>query len=80
MPLFWMEDVYLNDGKLKCAGADGILGVVASHGNSLGGSVGNVYRAIDRLKIGSYLQYRTDLGRRAEKLFRVLEKMSIEVG
>ena len=79
MPLFWMEDVLLKDGRLRCAGADGILGVVAARGNSLGGSVGNVYRAVDTLRVGSYLQYRTDLGRRAEKFLRGMDKLKIEV-
>jgi len=78
-PLFWMEDVYLNGGRLKCAGADGILGVIAARGNSLGGSVGNVYRGIDKLRIGAYLQYRTDLGRRSERFLKAMEKMGIEV-
>jgi len=79
MPLFWMEDVYLKGGRLRCAGADGIMGVVASRGNSLGGSVGNVYRTIDKLRIGAYLQYRTDLGRRAERFLKAMEKLKIEV-
>jgi len=79
MPLFWMEDVYLKEGKLKCTGSDGILGVIAARGNSLGGSVGNVYRTIDKLRVGAYLQYRTDLGRRAEKVLKAMEKMKVEV-
>jgi len=78
-PFFWMEDVYLNNGRLKCAGSDGILGVVAAKGNSLGGSVGRVYQAINKLRIGAYLQYRTDLGRRGEKFLKAMENLKMEV-
>ena len=79
-PLFWMEDVYLDkDGNLRCAGADGILGVVAARGNSLGGSVGNMYRAIDNLKIGSYIQYRTDGGKLCGKAIKQLNEWGISI-
>jgi len=79
-PLFWMEDVYNdNDGKLRCAGSDGILGVVAAKGNSIGGSIGNMYRAIDNLKIGSYIQYRTDGGKRCGKAIKQLDEWGVSI-
>jgi phosphoribosylamine--glycine ligase len=74
-PYFWAQDVYLNDGKLLCAGADGILGIVTGRGDSLGAAWGNVYHSIGKLKVASYLQYRTDGYKEAEKRFR-----SIKVG
>lgn len=76
---FWAEDIKKNGNRIECAGADGILGVVAARGNSLGGSVGNMYRAIDNLKIASTLQYRTDGGRRAERAINKLKKWKISV-
>lgn len=76
---FWLQDVYQNGTGLRCAGSDGIIGVAAARGNSLGGSVGNVYRFIDTLKVGAYLQYRTDGGRRAEKALKQLQEWKINV-
>jgi len=78
-PHFWGQDIKRNGKKIECAGADGILGVVAARGNSLGGSVGNMYRAIDKLKIASTLQYRTDSGKRAEKAINKLQKWGINI-
>ena len=78
-PHFWGQDIKQNDKKIECAGADGILGVVAARGNSLGGSVGNMYRAIDKLKIASTLQYRTDGGKRAERAINRLKKWKIPI-
>lgn len=56
-PLWWAQDVY--EG-LKCAGADGILGVVSARGKSLEEAWGRVYNAIKKVKVCSYPQYRTD--------------------
>ena len=74
-PNFWAEDVKQNGKRLECAGADGIVGVVAARGNSLGGSVGNMYRSIEKMRIASTPQYRTDGAKRAEKAMNRLQKM-----
>lgn len=58
-PLFWAQDVHDENG-LKCAGADGILGVVAARGKTLEEAWGRVYNAIKKVKVCSYVQYRTD--------------------
>jgi phosphoribosylamine-glycine ligase len=73
MPFFWAEDVRMNADKLQCAGADGILGVVTGRGASLGAAWGSVYRSIRKLKVCSYLQYRTDGFKQAEKRTRGLK-------
>ena len=65
-PMFWAQDVY-DEGGLKCAGADGILGVVAARGKSLEEAWGRVYNAIKKIKVCSYVQYRTDGLERARK-------------
>jgi len=78
-PYFWMEDVYKNGNGLACAGSDGVLGVVTGRGESLGESIGNVYRNIDRLKIGSYMQFRTDVGKKARRSIETLNEWGIEV-
>jgi len=59
-PFFWGQDVYLDAGKLKCAGADGILGVVTARDEQLEAAWGKVNSAVNKLKVCSYLQYRTD--------------------
>ena len=74
----WMQDVYFNGG-YKCAGSDGIIGVVAEKGNSIGGAWGGVYRETEKLKIGGYVQYRTDGPRRAEQRYLKLKKWGIDI-
>lgn len=76
----WMEDVYFDAGGLRCAGVDGVLGVVASYGKTLGEAVSRVYQNIGKLRISSCLQYRTDLGRRAEKAMKRLDEWGIDYG
>jgi len=78
-PQFWGEDVYLKDGKLACAGSDGIIGVMASRGNGLGNAWGNVYRELNGLKVGNYLQFRTDGLKRPEKAIRTLKEWRIDI-
>jgi len=65
-PKVWFQDVYDENG-LKCAGADGILGVVAARGKSLEEAWGRVYNTIKKIKVCSYAQYRTDGLDRARK-------------
>lgn len=71
-PMFWAQDVYDENG-LKCAGADGILGVVAARGKSLEEAWGRVYNAIKKVKVCSYVQYRTDGLKKAVKRFERLK-------
>ena len=79
MDNFFAEDVRQGDDGLECAGADGIIGVMAARGNSLGGSVGNMYRSLDTLKVAADRQYRTDGGKRAEKALKQFEKWGVNV-
>lgn len=79
-PQFWAEDVYVNEnGKLACAGSDGIIGVMTARGNSPGNSWGSVYRELSGLKVGNYLQFRTDGLKRAEKALRTLKEWGINI-
>lgn len=73
IPFFWGQDVWSDTGKIKCAGADGILGVVSAHDESLEAAWGKVYSAIGKLKVCSYLQYRTDGFPEARKRLKNLE-------
>lgn len=78
-PHFWAEDVLKNGEKIECAGADGILGVVTGYGSSVGTAADAVYRNIDKLKVASTLQYRTDLGERAERDLQRLKSWGVSV-
>jgi phosphoribosylamine--glycine ligase len=75
----WLEDVYQDGKEIKCAGSDGVVGVLARHGNTLGGSVKNVYKQAEEVKIAGYAQWRTDLGFRARNALKQLSDMNIVV-
>ena len=75
----WLQDVYQSDDGLVCTGCDGIIGVLAQHGWSISDSAKKVYRAAEKLKIGSYLQYRTDLGARCVDAMKTLKQWNIGV-
>jgi hypothetical protein len=76
---FWAQDVYQDGNDLKCAGADGILGVMAARGNSWGGSWGNVYRPLEKLRVGSYKQFRVDAASSLERRYNKLKKWGVSV-
>ena len=57
---FWAQDVYLDGDTLRCAGADGILGVVTGVGKTPAEAWGKVRHNINKLGVCSYVQYRTD--------------------
>lgn len=80
MPWFWAGDVKMMNNHLVCAGADGILGVVTGRGETLGKCVEDVYENIHKLKVGAYMQYRTDLHVRAQKLLNAFKTWGVEVG
>lgn len=61
IPFFWGQDIYMDpERNLKVAGADGIIGIVTARDENLEAVWGKVYSAIGKLKVCSYLQYRTD--------------------
>lgn len=73
---FWMEDVLMDD-RIRCAGADGILGVMTNRGDTPLEAWQNVYDDIKGLRVGAYLQFRTDGARRCEKLISAFQKKGI---
>ena len=79
-PWFWAQDVARDeDGRLCCAGADGILGIATGRGASVGEAVGQVYRHLKGMRVGAYLQYRLDGARRPERALETLAKWRIDV-
>ena len=79
-PWMWFEDVRKEkDGRLVCAGADGIVGVVTHVGKTVEEASNGVYAKIKRLKIAAKLQLRTDLGKRAQRQIPRLKEWGFEV-
>lgn len=72
-PFAWLQDVYLDGRQLKCAGADGILGIVVGRGAQLEEAWGRVYNALGKIKVCSYLQYRMDGYKDAKERIRSLK-------
>jgi len=72
-PFCWWQDIYSDAGKLKCAGADGILSVVTAKGEDLEQVWSRVYSAIDKLRVCSYLQYRVDAFKEHSKRLKELK-------
>ena len=57
----WWQDVLQDEKcKLRCAGADGIIGVMANHSGTLEGSIGGLYKKLKPLQIVGNIQYRTE--------------------
>lgn len=73
----WYQDVKLNDKILQCGGADGIISVVTGIGYSIGEAANNVYNTINELKIGNYVQYRTDMKDNALKAVKELGLLKV---
>lgn len=73
---FWAQDVYLDAGKLKCAGADGILGIVTARGENLEEAWGKLYHNINKLKICADMQYRVDGLKEARKRIQQLRNIA----
>jgi len=75
----WFEDVQMNGNGLECSGADGIIGVVAQAGGTIDEAVSKVYEQAGNIKIGTYRQYRSDLGERAKEAREKLSSWGLEV-
>lgn len=73
MPFFWAQDIYTDAGKIKCVGADGIMGVVTARDEKLEAAWSKVYSAIGKLKIAAPLQYRTDSFKEHSKRIKELK-------
>lgn len=79
-PWFWGQDVCRDqDGKLCCAGSDGILGVATGRGETVKEAAGEVYRHLRAMKVGAYLQYRLDGARRPERALETLKQWRVTV-
>src|SRR5208337_1836874 len=56
---FWLQDVYLDaDKKLRCGGADGIIGIMAKLADTPEDAINAVAKAVGSLKITGNIQHR----------------------
>ena len=77
---FWAEDIYCDDeGELRTAGTDGIIGVQIALGNSIESSSDAVLKAAKNLHIAASKQYRIDIKDRPLKVMEQMEKQGIEL-
>jgi len=72
-PFFWAQDIYSSGSGIKCAGSDGILGAVTAKAPTLQEAWGRLHNAIKKIKVCSYLQYRQDGLKEAEKRLKGLK-------
>lgn len=60
-PDFWWQDVMQGeDGKLRCAGADGMIGVLTSFDEDMEEAIKKNQAKVKKLKVSGNLQYRVD--------------------
>jgi phosphoribosylamine-glycine ligase len=76
----YLQDIYQDEnGDLRCAGADGNIGVMTATGDSLEDTTKQMYKNIDKLKIYSDYQYRTDHMASHTKRLKDLKALGINV-
>jgi len=75
--LLWGQDIKREDKEVKCAGNDGVLGVMASTGKSIEGGFGEIFKAIRRLNVDSPLQFRIDGAKESNKSYKKLKDWDI---
>jgi phosphoribosylamine-glycine ligase len=55
----WLQDVYLDETGLRCAGSDGFIGVQTGMGAGIEQSIDDLYKRLDKLEITGNTQWRT---------------------
>jgi hypothetical protein len=55
--MWWLDVLVDDEGKLRCAGADGLVGVMACYDRDREEAIRKVYRKIEKLQITGNLQY-----------------------
>ncbi len=65
----WLQDVYLDEGRLRCAGSDGIIGVVTSRSDDYETAINKVQKRCKTFEVSGNKQYRDDhLSRAIERI------------
>lgn len=74
----WFEDVMFDKG-LRCAGADGIIGVAVATDRDIRDACNKSKAILNKLNIGAYKQYRTDAYSQSFRKLQRLERMVLDV-
>ena len=74
---FWLQDVKSENNEVRCAGSDGVLGVMVSTGRKIEDGFGDVYKSIRKLNIDAPLQFRIDGAKEANKKYKKLNDWNI---
>lgn len=69
---FWAQDIKNENDEIRCAGNDGIIGIMTYVDKKIIGGFGEIYTAIKKLNIESPLQFRIDGGKESNKKFKKL--------
>lgn len=74
---FWGQDIKKEGKDIKCAGNDGVLGVMASTGKSIEDGFGKIFKAIRKFNVDSPLQFRIDGAKESNKSYKKLRDWNI---
>lgn len=69
---FWYQDIKKDGNRLKCAGNDGIIGVMTYAGNKIEHGFRDIYKAIKELNIDAPIQFRIDGSKETNKKYKKL--------
>jgi len=76
----FLEDILLDNGQIRCSGADGIIGACVARNMDTIKVWDGVYNNIGKLRISSDLQYRTDARNKITKRLIKLQKLGVIYG
>jgi phosphoribosylamine--glycine ligase len=74
---YWFFDCEKKDGNLQVVGVDGIICVVTDKGNTIERSIERCYKNIEAIKSPRDIMYRTDIGKRVPKEYKILERAGL---
>jgi len=74
---FWCQDIKDSEDGLKCAGNDGLLGIMTATGSRIENSFGKIYKSIRKLEVDAPLQFRIDGLRETTKKIKKLRTRNL---
>ncbi len=72
-PHLYLTDVWLDNGNYFWSNVDGVLMKVVGKGRKISSAISQAYKEVSKIEVPN-LQYRTDIGARAEQNIRQLKK------
>ncbi len=74
---FWPQDIKSEYRDIKCAGNDGIIGIMSGVGRKVEDSFGKIYKSVRKLDIDAPLQFRIDGAKESSKRLKKLNDWNI---